>query len=624
MIYRYNQTEIDLIQFEIRIDGNVIAVEPKVFDLIVYLIENRQRVISRGELFQNIWANREVSDTTLSNHIKTARNVLGDDGERQQIINTIRSRGYQFIAQIEENPKQISFNVQPSSLSNKVPILATFYHRKWEWLMTLLVTVIILTFWFYYQKTGTKSHEPILLVVPFSTITNNESWVPFTEQMTREIIQDLRKIEGITTLPPPTSFTFSNNKIRSHILNKLPQIEYVLDGAVSESVNGQIRVTVELENIQTKELIWVNDFDISSDSLNIFAVQAKIATLVSDTLKVMVLSQQQKQLASPPTDNMQAYQFYIKGQHALSKMTLSSTEQAIAMFNQAIELDDKFVQAYKAKSDAYRLLMTFFKSPKKVMPDVISSSLQVLAIKPDSAQVLSSLGLAYVHNWQWQEAWNMLNKAKQLQPDLATTELGFALYYAALGNKKKLKQALESANTLDPLNLEIAEWGMWALMMVNDIEGAIAWGTEKHRLLPEQPYPLLSLAVAKYINQQEQESIKLSEQGVSLSLNDSLPLVLLAQSYAASNFGSKALNLVAQAQSMDQYVCPYETAVVYALLDDKELMFQYLEDAVYHQSNCLIFSRNDPRLVKYHQENRFKVILKKVGLDDESIKKYPQ
>jgi hypothetical protein len=127
-----------------------------------------------------------------------------------------------------------------------------------------------------------------------------------------------------------------------------------------------------------------------------------------------------------------------------------------------------------------------------------------------------------------------------------------------------------------------------------------------------------------YVNTVGQESIKLSEQGVSLSLNDSLPLVLLAQSYAASNFGSKALNLVAQAQSMDQYVCPYETAVVYALLDDKELMFQYLEDAVYHQSNCLIFSRNDPRLVKYHQEKRFKVILKKVGLDDESIKKYPQ
>lgn len=100
MSFHFNDVEIDTKQYRITRAGHTVSVEPKVFDIIVYLIENRNRLVSRDELFEKIWDARAVSDTTLSNHIKSARKALGDDGEQQHTIKTVRGRGYQFIAEV--------------------------------------------------------------------------------------------------------------------------------------------------------------------------------------------------------------------------------------------------------------------------------------------------------------------------------------------------------------------------------------------------------------------------------------------------------------------------------------------------------------------------------------------
>ena len=97
MIYQLGNIQIDTTQFKVMADGRPIPVEPKVFDLIIYLITHRDVVITRDELFSKIWKGRAVSDTTLSNHIKSARKVLGDDGDLQKVIKTVRGRGYQFV-----------------------------------------------------------------------------------------------------------------------------------------------------------------------------------------------------------------------------------------------------------------------------------------------------------------------------------------------------------------------------------------------------------------------------------------------------------------------------------------------------------------------------------------------
>jgi Tfp pilus assembly protein PilF len=96
----------------------------------------------------------------------------------------------------------------------------------------------------------------------------------------------------------------------------------------------------------------------------------------------------------------------------------------------------------------------------------------------------SSLGLAYVHAWRWEDAWLMLNEAKKRDPNLALSELGFALYYSCLGDAEGAKRSLASAERLDPLNIELADWGQWALSMVGEVDVAMAWAEKKMRQHP--------------------------------------------------------------------------------------------------------------------------------------------
>jgi predicted Zn-dependent protease len=218
----------------------------------------------------------------------------------------------------------------------------------------------------------------------------------------------------------------------------------------------------------------------------------------------------------------------------------------------------------------------------------------------------------------------MLSKAREKSSDIALTELGFALYYSALGNVKGVKASLAKANELDPLNEEIADWGIWALLMVNELDAAIAWGEEKVQLHPNLPYPLMGVAVAKYMKGDVDTSIRLAKQGVTLSKRDPFSLILLAQSYAAAKNHAKAYALIEEVKASEHYICPYETAVVYAILGEANNAFPLLDKAVEYQSNCLIFTRNDPRLNTLKNDARYLPLLKKLALNDDAVDGYAQ
>lgn len=644
MPYQFNNREVNEDHYQVKYQGKALPVEPKVFDLILYLIKHRDRIVSRDELFEKIWAGRSVSDTSLSNHIKSARKALGDNGDLQGVIKTVRSRGYQFIATIEEPITTITetkrhtpigehstlkvkvSNDEHSKVGEHSHTKNSILHLHLNTKILILVPLLLLLFVAIWQLTSVEEtlvQTPYVLVVPFSISSNNtDNWQAFADQMTREMIQNLRKVSELKVVPPPSSFAFKSNKIRHHIKSQLPTVTHVIDGVISEGENGHLMLTVELENLSTGELLWDNDFDIQKNNKNLFKVQSDIASSVSHSLKVVMLDDEKHILAQAPTVSLKAYDYYVQGQYQLSLMTHQSVLNSIKLFDQAIALDQKFEQAYIGKSNAYRIIMILFDKPNEVLPKVISSAIDVLSINPNSAQVMSHLGLAYVHTWQWNDAWKMLSMAKQKDPSLALTELGFALYYSALGDIEGITRSLERANALDPLNEEIAEWGMWALMMTNQVDAAITWGEEKNKYHANIPYIWLGLSVAEYIKGNYHKSVSLAAKGVELSNREGLPLIIFAQANAAAGDKVKARALVEEAQGNDSYLCPYEAAITYVLLDEPEPVFPLLDKAMNYQSNCLIFTRNDPRWKQIRKDNRFEDILRKLGLDDISVESY--
>jgi DNA-binding winged helix-turn-helix (wHTH) protein/tetratricopeptide (TPR) repeat protein len=573
MQYQIADFLIDTARFRISSGGAPIPAEPKVFDLLVYLIEHRDRVVTREELFREVWDGRKVSDATLSNHIKTARKILGDSGEAQNTILTIRSRGYQLIARV-----------------------------------TLVQ----------------DAHAPYVVVVPFDVSSDaGDAWRPFADQVTREMIRNLRKISGLRVVPAPSAFTFKENKTRDHIRRQLPDVQYVLDGVVSISTGNSLRITVELEDLRKGLVVWDEHFEGRTDDTNLFAVQSSTAAAVSDSLQVAILAEERRSLDEFPTGNLKAYEAYVAGRHQLDLLSHESLPRAIRLFDQAISLDPGFFDAHIARSDAYRQLFMYFEPPIDMFQKVVESIAGAQALRPDSAEAWSSLGLTYVMAWRWKDAWIALNKARRGDPTLAQTELGFALYYSTLGERDRVKSALAAAERLDPLNTVMADWGTLVLLMVGEGQAAREWVDKQIRQHPDVGMVYSSGSAAALVAGDRERAVRLAEHGVKLDRSP-LALVLLAQAYGYAGRTAKVIPLLEEAASAGSFVCPYESAVAYLTLNDEERAMTQLDDAVAKRSHCVIFLRVDPRLESIRHTPHYQLLLNRVGLDDVAMASFPR
>jgi DNA-binding winged helix-turn-helix (wHTH) protein/TolB-like protein/lipopolysaccharide biosynthesis regulator YciM len=641
MKYQVADYLIDTDRYRISRGSEVVPVEPKVFDLLLCLIQHRDRVLSRDELFEKVWAGREVSDATLSNHIKSARKALGDNGEQQHTIETVRGRGYQFIAAVSLPPEVTSLATTPAESTTPLtsPILAlpatsavpvTLFARaagkwaRWPLGIALLVLVGVSLTW-YLQNSRVPAVEkavPYIVVVPFDVAgETSKDWNPYADQVSREVIRNLRKISGLRVVPITSAFTFKDNKAREHIRRQLPEVQFVLDGEVSISVDNTLRITAELEDLRRGHVVWDQEFTTRTDDTNLFATQSNIAAAVSDSLRVAVLADEQRALDEFPTSNLKAYEAYVAGKHQFDLLSHESLPRAVRLFDQAIALDPQFFDAYIARSDVYRQLFGYFEPPINMLQNVVDSIAQAQALRPDSAEAFSSLGLTYVMAWRWRDAWTALNQAKHRDPSLAQTELGFALYYAAIGEAEKSKQALANAERLDPLNAEMADWGTWVLFMLGDHQAARTWVDKRMQQHPQIGPVFSGAGVAAAVAGDFPRAVQLAERGAELD-HSALSMILLAQVYGYAGKSNQVLPLLAKATSMGSYACPYESAAAYLTINAPDRALLHLEEAVDKRSNCLIFLRIDPRMQSIRDLPQFRYLLTRVGLDNEAVRTY--
>lgn len=628
MKYQVADYVIDTARYRISTGSAAVPVEPKVFDLLVCLIRHRDRVLSREELFKEVWDGREVSDATLSNHVMSARKLLGDSGELQKTILTVRGRGYQFVAPVQEiaeaapTPDPGAVSVRPSQ-----PLQTNASAKTWHLPLAMGALLLITVAVFGWTRMTPPqappgSGVPYLVVVPFGVSADApDTWRPFADQVTREVIRNLRKISGLKVVPTTSAFAFKDNKTHEHIRRQLPDVRYVLDGVVSISGSNTLRITAELDDLEEGRLVWDKDYEGRTDDTNLFAMQSEIAAAVSRSLQVAIREEERRALDEFPTANLNAYELYVAGRHELELLSPESLPRSIELFNQAIALDPAFFDAYIARSDAYRQLFAYFEPPVSMLPSVVDSLAEAQKLRPDSAEAWSSLGLTYVMAWRWKDAWIALNKAKRADPTLAQTELGFALYYSGLGEAQKVKQALAAANRLDPLSTELADWGNWALFTVGESEAARAWIDEKIRQHPDVGVMYAGAGVGAYIAGDYERAVKLAERGAELD-GSPVVLIMLAQTYGYAGQKEKVLPLLEKAASAGTYTCPYESAAAYLSIGDKDRALSLLGEAVEKRSNCLIFLRNDPRLEVLRSDPRYDVLLTRVGLDDAALAGY--
>jgi DNA-binding winged helix-turn-helix (wHTH) protein/tetratricopeptide (TPR) repeat protein len=638
---------IDTACYSVSQGGVPVPVEPKVFDLLVYLIRNRDRLLTREELFAEVWEGRPVSDATLSNHVKSARRVLGDSGELQRTIQTVRGRGYQFVAEVREaGDTDAVASVEPPAAPTSAATPATEAvparrSTRLNWLVPLATAFVLLAaaMLFAWRQSATEhpaalaqANEPHLLVLPTEVAAAGaQAWQPWANDLTRRAIGNLRQISGLHVYEQATAFMFEEDRTHAHIQQLLPDVRYVLSSVLDVSAGNEPRITVALDDLVTGKQVWSKSYawPRSADAQSLDELQSTITAAVPQSLRVTILEEEKLALGrsrEPSTTNPAAQALYLEGWKYLPLLDYESLKRALDRFDRAIALDRNFYDAHLARGEALLWIYAYYETPKDVLPKVEAAFRRAHELRPDSAEPLSALGLTYAMVWDWPKAWELLNQARDKDPDLATTQLGFALYYTGLGETKRAKESLYKARDNDPLNVVLADWGNWVLFFLGENDASREWANDMMAKHPNVGFIFSDAAISAYLAGDHGRAIDLADRGRALE-DSPVAKIVAAQAYGYSGQPQIARSLLEAAARDGSYTCPYESAVGYLSIGEKETALALLEQAVEKKSNCLVFLRVDPRLEPIRKppyRKQYLDLLARVGLDDEKWQAYPR
>ena len=431
MTYTFNHFMLDTNNFTLMREGQVIEVEPRVFDVIVYLVENNNKVVTRDELFQTVWNGRDVLDATLSNHIKIARQVLGDNGQSQHTIKTIHGRGYQFIAQVDNKPIEL----EPT-------------HSKNRYYVLIALALIILIFVFFQFKSNAKQNidTPVIAVLPLTNNKPSSDSDYFSFAITDQIIGHLNYLHNLS-VRPSASIRKYINAIDPVSAGKELEVDYILTGNYLK-VNNTIRLNIELIEIKSSQLIWRSK-QIEVENKNAFELQDIVTQRVINALKVKFSTTEIQRIEKDIPHSPLAYEYYLRG--IAYPYTNDGNRLAIEMLKKSLDLDENYALTYVELGDRIRRYKQYSLQdmPFQKAEDYY---LKALKINPDLLNALSYLAMYYTETNQIEKAIKLANKMVQINPNHADTHFTLGYIYRYAGLVDLAIKEMEKAVKLDAHN----------------------------------------------------------------------------------------------------------------------------------------------------------------------------
>lgn len=459
MIYQFANYELDANKFELRCDGVVLSIAPQAFDFLHILVQNSGRLVTREEIIEQIWHGREVTDTTVSSCVKSARKILGDDGEHQRFIRTSRGRGFEFIHEViceETKAENISTTSKEDWLSKNIKLV-------------LISAIFLLAGILFLNKTFdpmvqnsdderialSPEQEYSIVVMPFMDMSTEGDQEYLASGITEEILNVLANIEVLSVTSRTTSFSLRGQNLSIPEVSERLGVKYVVEGSVRKSGN-RVRVTAQLIDAKNDNHLWSQNYD--RELVDIFAIQDEIGVSIANVLKIEVQSEDFSRDA--PTTNMEAYEYYLQGHQLFLERGINgdtssilSLEKGIVFLEEAVTIDPDFALAWADIASSYLLLVTFNGtnySLNRVSESVNEAADRAISLDPDLSEAWAVKGFLSNAEFRFEEAERELLLATELDPKNETAWLWLSIFYSTVGNHDRALDAVDRAIDIAP------------------------------------------------------------------------------------------------------------------------------------------------------------------------------
>ena len=418
LLYLFEDYALDTDRRELRRGAALLSMEPQVFDLLVFLVVSRDRVVSKDDLLTAVWGGRIVSESTIATRINAVRRVIGDSGEQQRLIRTIIGKGVRFVGAVREARKPVEIRsayVEEDRRANDL----------------------------------VPPDKPSVAVLPFTNMSGNPEQEFVADGIAEDIITALSRCPWLLVIARNSSFTYRGRAVDLKQVGHELGARYVLEGSV-RSAGNRLRVSTQLVEAETGNHIWANRYD--RDLADIFAVQDEITESVTIAIAPAVAEAELRRAMRKPPESLNAWSAYQRGLWHLHKFSSEDNTRAQAFFREAIDLDPTFAAAYTglawAQSQAATTLQTHNLAEANSSAEALAR--RAIMLDPADAEAHSTLGLVLWLRGDREGAVAEGRQALALSPNLAFAHALFGATLIFSGQPREGVIAIHTAIRLDP------------------------------------------------------------------------------------------------------------------------------------------------------------------------------
>jgi len=604
-----------------------IPLTPKAFDTLLYLVENSGKVIPKDELMREIWTDTVVEENNLSQNISVLRRVLGEKRGEHRYIATVPGRGFKFVADVHEllpihapdEPVDVGESlseVEIKELDDESQTQLTLAWNAHRFALSGLAVLIVLGGIGLYRWLGSAnaiSDGPIstFAVLPFKPLIAENRNEALELGMAETLISKLSNSEEIIVRPLDTVRRAVLASPDSLAVGRELAVQAVLDGSI-QTAGERIRISARLIRTSDGKQLWAGQFD--EKFTDIFSVQDSISEQVAAALKIRLSAKEKK----PYTENVEAYQFYMKGRFHMQNAVESKADLGISYLEQAVAADPGYALAYSGLADAYRgRSVGGEKRSNEVAPKAKAAANKAVEIDETLAEGHANLGHCFFwFDWDWVAAEKEYKRALDLNPNSPDSLQFYAHFLSNTGRHPEALAKIKFARELDPLNPRINALEGLFLLHAGHPDEAVASLEKTLQLNPEHRLANMFAARA-YIEKGLFAEAIAATRKVRETFTGSEPIAYGAYALAKSGKIAEARAELGELLKLSQerYLSPYNLALVYNALGDQEKLYETLERGFEEKDVRMVFLKVEPKWDNLRSEPRFVALIHKMKFE---------
>ncbi len=615
----------------LRRHGAEVHLAKRPFDVLLFLIQNRDRVVSREELLNRFWGGHEVYDDALRKCVGAIRTALDDVGKSPRFIETRRGSGFRFIGAVSEGAAlagRVGENQLPATyykLENQEPPTKkngkrfALKNRKLLLAVSALFLVSFAVLGFFAHHRQVKSVEPKSLtevvsarhsiaILPIKNLTGDAANDYLSDGITESLINELSRIESLKVISRSSVFQFKNKEAPPQEIGEKLGVETILEGGLRQS-GEQLRVEVRLVNTKDGSVRWASDSE-QKKLADIFAIQDGITCQIVTELKVKLCGEQAA--ASRSTQSVKAYQLYLQGLYHRNQVTQENLQKAIGFYEEALRVEPNYALAHDGLAEVY-MVMEFnsLVPPGTAAPKAELHAQKALELDDSLAGPYVVLGaVRTMQNYDLKTRENYYQQALLKNPNHRTAHLWLSNNFTVQGRFEEAEREILRVQELDPLSFGVRMHLSELYYYWRKPDKSLEQAELMLAASPENKGTYSFLAKAYAQKGEFDKAFAALEKNPTDDVNRVYILVLagrqdeardITEAFAKSDAGSRN---------------PYCVGTMYAAIGEREKAFAWLEKSYAMRQADLVSIEIDPPLDKLREDERFRDLLRRVHLTE--------